>query len=215
MIQNGIPDRINMMTRWSALKSERASWMAHWQELSNYLMPRQGRFFVQDRNQGGKRQNNIYDSTGTRAARTLAAGLMGGATSPARPWFRLTLQDKDLAENHSVKVWLDQVTEMILMVFQKSNTYRALHSLYGEMGVFGTGASLISPNFRDVLRHTPLTTGEYCIAQNWDGEVCTLYREFQKTVGEIVKEFGRDNCSIAVKNLYDVGSLDQWVTIIH
>lgn len=215
MSQNGIPDRINMMTRWSALKTERSSWMMHWQELSNYLMPRQGRFFVQDRNQGGKRQNNIYDSTGTRAARTLAAGLMGGATSPARPWFRLTLQDKDLAEVHSVKVWLDQVTEMILMVFQKSNTYRALHSLYGEMGVFGTGASLISPNFRDVLRHTPLTTGEYCIAQNWDGEVCTLYREFQKTVGEIVKEFGRDNCSIAVKNLYDAGCLDQWVTIIH
>jgi hypothetical protein len=46
----------------------------HWQELSTFFLPRSGRYFVQDRNRGNRRHNNIYDSTGTRAVRVLAAG---------------------------------------------------------------------------------------------------------------------------------------------
>lgn len=209
-----LTERGKMLNRWGALKSERASWMAHYQEISNFLMPRSGRFFVQDRNQGAKRHNNIYDSTGTRANRVLSAGLMGGATSPARPWFKMRVQDEDLMKSPAVKAWLAQVTALILTVFQKSNTYRALHSMYGEMGAFGTGASLIAPDFKDVIRHYPLTTGEYCLAQDFRGEVSTLYREFQKSVGDLVGEFGFGNCSNTVQQLYTRGSLDSWVTVI-
>jgi hypothetical protein len=207
--------RNQLLNRWGMLKQERASWFGHWQEISKNLLPRQGRFFIEDRNRGERRHNSIYDSTGTRALRVLSAGMMGGATSPARPWFRLEVQDKDLMKSQAVKVWLDDVTRLILQVFQKSNTYRALHSLYGEMGGFGTGASLITDDFKDVLRHFPLTTGEYCLAQDWRGEVCTIYREFQSTVGSLVKEFGLDKVSQTTRNMYDRGQLDSWVTTIH
>lgn len=204
-----------LLRRWGALKKERTSWMSHWQEISRNLLPRQGRFFLEDRNRGEKRHNSIYDSTGTRALRVLAAGLMGGATSPARPWFRLKVKDPELMKSQAVKQWLDDVTGLILTVFQKSNTYRSLHSLYGEMGGFGTGASLIVPDYRDVLHHYPLTTGEYCIATDWRGEVCTIYREFQTTVGSLVKEFGPTKVSATVKALYDRGDLDGWVPVVH
>lgn len=207
-------NRSKMMNRWGMLKSERASWMEHYQEISNYLLPRSGRFFIQDRNKGNRRHNNIYDSTGTRALRVLCAGLMGGATSPARPWLKMEVQDQDLMKNAAVKAWLDQVTKLVLMVFQRSNTYRGLHTMYGEMGGFGTGANIIASDFKDVLRHYPLTTGEYCLAQDWRGEICTLYREFQKTVGELVGEFGKVNCSDTVQRMHSNGELDSWVTVI-
>ena len=207
--------RNQLLNRWGMLKRERASWFSHWQEISRNLLPRQGRFFIEDRNRGERRHNSIYDSTGTRALRVLSAGLMGGATSPARPWFRLKVKDTEMMKSQAVKQWLDDVTGLILAVFQKSNTYRALHSLYNEMGGFGTGASLIVPDFRNVLHHHPLTTGEYCIATDWRGEVCTIYREFQTPVGSLVKEFGADKVSATVKALYDRGDLDSWVTVIH
>lgn len=38
--------------RWEALKSERSSWMPHWQEISEVLLPRAGRFLVSDNNKG-------------------------------------------------------------------------------------------------------------------------------------------------------------------
>ena len=61
--------RDKLLTRWGQLKTERATWWAHWKEISDYLLPRSGRFFVDDRNRGDKRHNNIYDSTGTEFAR--------------------------------------------------------------------------------------------------------------------------------------------------
>lgn len=114
-----------------------------------------------------------------------------------------------------VKLWLDQTTKLMHTVFQRSNTYRALHAMYEELGAFGTAASIILPDFDDVLHHYPLTVGEYAVATNWKGEVDTLYREFQKTVAETVREFGYDNCSPSLRRRYDNGKYDDWVTIIH
>lgn len=214
MTDNTTP-RDRLYSRWGALKSERSSYMTHWKEISDYMLPRSGRYFVNDRNKGERRHNNIYDNTGTRALRVLGAGLMGGATSPARPWFRLATADPDLMDFAPVKLWLSQVQRQMLDIFQRSNTYRSLHSMYEEIGAFGTGAAVMMDDFDDVIRHHVLTTGEFAIATDYRGSVTTMYREFQKTVGEMVGEFGIDNVSNTVKTLHDRGSLDTWVTLVH
>jgi hypothetical protein len=208
--------RQNALLRWQQLKTERSSWWTHWEEITTYVLPRSGRYFRQDRNKGNRRNNNIYDNTGIRALRTLAAGLMGGATSPARPWFRLGTPDTDLNDFQPVKIWLDDVSRRMHLIFQKSNTYRALHQMYGELGGFGTGASIILPDFNNVIHHYPLTVGEYAIATDAQGKVCTLYREFEMPVSAMVKEFGIENVSPTVKSLFDGGKgLDSWIPLIH
>lgn len=207
--------RQKYQARKSDLWRERSTWMPHWQDISRYILPRNGRFLAGDPNRGEKRHNNIYDSTATRALRVLAAGLMAGMTSPARPWFRLATGDKKLMEYAPVKEWLNDVTELMRYVFQRSNTYRALHMLYEELGGFGTGASIILPDYEDVVRHYPLTIGEYAIGTNSRGEVDTLYREMDITVSNAVMQFGADNVSVTVKNMFDRGQLDSWVPVVH
>lgn len=209
------PKRPDLDRRWASLLLERSSWMAHWKDISTYMLPRSGRFFLEDRNRGEKRHNNIYDSTGTRALRILGAGLMGGATSPARPWFRLATPDPDLNKREEVKVYLNNITRMMHDIFQRSNTYRTLHSMYEELGAFGTGASIFMDDYKSVIRHCPLTVGEYCLGQNYNKEVNVLYREFQQSVAGVVGEFGYKNCSRTVQALYDRGSLETWVTVVH
>jgi hypothetical protein len=211
----GAPTRDRLFTRWGQLKSERASWFAHWQELTSYILPRNGRYFRQDRDRGYRRHNNIYDSTGTRALRVLGAGMMSGATSPARQWFRLATPDPELNSYDPVKLWLDDVTKRMQRVFQKSNTYNALHQMYEELGTFGTAATILLPDYQSVIHHYPLTCGEYCISTDAKGRVCTLYREFEMTVSQVVKEFGLEKCSVSVQNMYRTGNLDQWVPVIH
>ena len=209
-----ISKRKLLLSRWGQLQNERESWMAHWKEISDYLLPRSGRFFVEDRNRGDKRHNNIYDSTGTRALRVLAAGMMAGMTSPARPWFRLTTSDPQLDESAAVKAWLADVTRLMQMVFAKSNTYRALHSMYEELGAFGTASTIVLADYTSVIHHYPLTTGEFAMAADHRGQINTLYREFQMTVAQVVREFGRSNCSPTVQTLFDRGALEQWVTVM-
>lgn len=210
-----LSERQKLLSRWGQLKAERASWISHWREISEYLLPRAGRFSVTDRNKGDKRHNSIYDSTGTRALRVLAAGMMAGMTSPARPWFRLTTFDPELDESAAVKAWLADVTRLMQMVFAKSNTYRALHAMYEELGAFGTASTIVLADYDSVIHHYPLTTGEFALAADYRGQVNTLYREFQMTVAQIVQEFGRSNCSPAVRMLFDRGALEQWVTVVH
>lgn len=209
-----ISKRKLLLSRWGQLRNERESWMSHWKEISDYLLPRSGRFFVDDRNRGDKRHNNIYDSTGTRALRVLAAGMMAGMTSPARPWFRLTTSDPQLDESAAVKAWLADVIRLMQMVFAKSNTYRALHSMYEELGAFGTASTIVLADYTSVIHHYPLTTGEFAMAADHRGQVNTLFREFQMTVAQVVREFGRSNCSPTVQTLFDRGALEQWVTVM-
>lgn len=204
-----------LVKRWGALKSERSSWMTHYRDISGVLLARAGRFFIEDRNRGEKRHNAVLDNTGMLSLNVLTAGMMAGMTSPARPWFRLATPDAELNKSPAVKLWTSQVTRLMLEIFAKSNTYRALHSAYQELGAFGTMGNIVLPDFQNVVHHYPLTAGEYCIAQDWRGEVVTLYREFEKTVGEAVKEFGKENCSHSVRNLFEMGELDKWVRIIH
>lgn len=73
------------------------------------------------------------------------------------------------------------------------------------------------PDFKDVIRHYPLTAGEYAIATDNRRDVCTIYREWDMTVSQVVREFGLENCSRTVQNMFKNGGkgLDEWITIIH
>ena len=208
--------REKVQSRWDALKEERSSWMSHWKDISEVLLPRAGRFLPTENNRGGKAAfRKILDSTGTRALRTLSGGMMSGMTSPARPWFRLTTFNPELDESYEVKVWMSQVTSLMQMVFYKSNTYRALQMAYEELGAFGTSATLIYDDFDRVIHCHPLTIGEFAIATDSRGRVNTVYREFRMTVAMLVQEFGLENVSRKVKDLYERGQMDEWVEVIN
>lgn len=207
--------RRSLLQRYEGLKLERESWWRHWREISTYLLPRNGYWLLEDRSRGEGKHNQIYDSTPTRALYTLASGLMSGATSPARPWFNLTTADPELARHYSVNVWLREVRDRILRRFQRSNTYRALAQMYLELGAFGTGCSILGTHHKNLIHHHAQTVGQYCIAQDFNGDVVTVFREFERTVGEVVREFGIDVVSERVRNLHKNNKLDDWVTVVH
>ena len=203
------------LARLAALKAERSSWDNHWLQISQYQFPRAGRFLTADTNEGKKRNNLVYDNTAIFAVRTLAAGMMSGVTSPARPWFRLGLQDRDLMEFAPVRQWLHDAVEIMRAVFASSNTYNTLHQCYEELGAFGTWADVVLPDFDNVIHHYPMTVGEYYLAHNERGQIDTMAREMKMTVGQMVGQFGKERCSRAVRNLWDRGAYDVWVDVVH
>lgn len=217
-----ITKREKAWRRVSALEQERSSWLSHWQDINRNLLPRTGTFFSSQTNRGDRRNTSILDNTATRALYTLGAGMQSGLTSPARPWLKLETADPDLMEVKSVSSWLDKVTQRMLTVFARSNTYRSLHLMYEELGGYGTAGAVVLPDFQDVIRFYPMTVGEYCISTNERGEVDTLGRKFQMTVEQIVGRFvygGQrygtpdwSKTSHTVRNLWDRHQVDSWVT---
>jgi hypothetical protein len=206
--------RNRYLRRLGDLQNERSNYFGHWQELSEYILPRRGRFLTSKRNDGSKKNNKIIDSTATIAVRTLAAGMMSGITSPARPWFRLSTPNPEMMEDGMVKQWLFDVEKRMRDIFARSNLYNALQTVYEELAVFGTGAMLVQEDYNDVIRCYPFTVGEYTLALSDRLEVNTFYREFDLTVGQMVEWFGKDNCSDGVQAMFRNGHIDKWQTIV-
>ena len=212
--------------RKQILKDRKADWDPHYEDLSNYILPRRSRFMTSDHNKGQKKHQFIINNTGTRAARTLRAGMHSGSTNPARPWFRLSTPDPDLMEFAAVKQWLYIVERRMRDAFLKSNLYNALPVLYGDLGVFGTGAMAFLEDPKDGMRFYTYPIGSYGLATNERNQVDTIARDLRLTVRQIVTRFGRasdkksgsvdwSNFSDNVKRLWDQGKYEQTLDIVH
>lgn len=208
------------------LENERTSFIAHWRDIGDFVCPRRPRFSTYDSNKGYKKNQNIIDSTATLALRTLRSGMMSGVTSPARPWFRLTVADADLNEAPAVKQWLDTVSSRMSTIFIKSNLYNVLPIIYSDMGAFGTSAVYMEEDSESVVKFYPFPIGSYAISNNDKLKVDIFWREFRMTVRQLVTKFGMNNpdapkkidwskLSQQVKDLYEQGQLEAWINVSH
>lgn len=208
----------------AALKTERDSnWRAHWQDIGDYLLTRRLRWNnVNDRNRGDKRLSKILNNTGGLALRTLRSGMMSGITSPARPWFRLTTPDPGLAEFGPVKDWLHTVTARMREVFLRSNFYKILPTMYGDLGAFATSLGILLDDPRTVMRSYVFPLGSYVLALSDRCVVDTFIREYSMTVRQLVRQFGDASepnpwarFSQTVRNAWDQGNYHQPVQVVH
>ena len=214
-----------IFARWKKLEDDRSSWRSHWSEITDYMLPRRGRYMTESQStKGRKRSSKIVDNTAGQALRTLSAGMMSGMTSPARPWFRLQTADPDMMRMGGVKDWLGLAEREVRAVLARSNFYNNASSLYTELGAFGTGAMYRMTHPKDVVSFRVFTAGEYVIAEDEFGRVDTLGREFTMTVSQVVEQFVIDRgtgkadwskVSGAVKNLWNRKAFDEQIDIIH
>ncbi len=205
----------HFLRRLDSLERERSSWEDHWRDLARHFLPRRSRFLnAGDRTNDGEKQNkDLVDSTGILAVRTLSSGMQSGLTSPARPWFRLSLQDEAMAGSRGARAWLHAAQEHKINVFARSNFYDQIHMLYHELGVFGTACMLLEEDPRSVIRCRTLTAGEFALDTDAAGRVDTLYRRLRMTAHQIVGAWPET----APQRLRDMADRDdaQWLDLLH
>ena len=201
------------LRRLASLEAERTSWEPHWRDLAAVFLPRRSRFLGEKTNDGGKKQANLVDSTGLLAVRTLASGMQSGLTSPARPWFRLSLQDEALAAGDEAKAWLHEVQGSMTTAFARSNFYDAVHMLYHELGVFGTACIIMLEDAKSIIRCQTMTAGEYSLDTDASGRVDTLYRRIRMSPRQIVEAWP-DTCPDNIKQKAERDSAE-WMEVLH
>lgn len=208
--------------RMSALKEEREPFLGWWHMLFESFLGYRGRFLNESdttRGDGASKTRERFrkqlNNKGVRARRTLAAGMMAGITSPARPWFRLSTGNADMDAQAEVRQWLFQVSQIMYRVFSMSNFYKSLQTFYNELGTAGTAALGIFEDDENVIRCVAFTAGQFCLGENGQDRVDTFYRDYKKTAGQLVKEFGYENCPTTVRTAWDDGNSDSWFAVVH
>ncbi len=209
----------------ASLKSQRSAFDPHWQDIASLTFPRRVRFAQTDRNKSNTSYwTKIVHGRGTLAARTARSGMMSGLSSPARPWRKITTIDQDLAKYGPVKTWLFELNKRVNSFTSRSNFYKVMPTLYGDVVNFATACVGVLPDNEAPYRFYDFPVGSYWLGCNARGVVDTFLREFQMTVKSVVEKFGDnqepdkikwDKFTPGIKAAYNQSDYERPVTVEH
>jgi hypothetical protein len=198
----------DLLKRFGKLVTQRQTWESHWQEVADYMMPRKADV-TKTRSQGDKRTELIFDSSPLHAVELLSASLHGMLTNPSTPWFSLKFKNIEGGEDEdAANEWLEDTTEKMYEVFNRSNFQQEIFELYHDLITFGTAAMFIEEDAEDIVRFSTRHIGEIYISENNKGKIDTIFRKFKISARSAVAQFGANNVSskllaIANKNPFE------------
>lgn len=196
------------------MMTARSQFEPTWKLLSRYINPMRGRFDEEDKSSDGKRRDYyLLEPYPMEACQKCGAGLHAGLTSPSRPWFSLGLQDDELAEYHTVKLWLEECKDIMMGIYAKSNIYNMLMNIDAELSQFGTASALLLEDYDHAIWARPYTCGEFAGDVDARGRVSHFARRFKLTAWQMVQEFGFDVCSEQVKNAYKANNMTAYFPV--
>ena len=201
------------------LRVNRYSWWTHWRELADYYLPRRYKWLITPNQmaRGSPINQHILDSSGTIAAYKCAAGMLSGTANPTRKWFRLQIGTIDSTQTSPYSLWLAECERILRLIVQRSNFYSSMAVAILDLVVYGTCVVIEYDDDDDVVRFFNPCLGEFYLEASNELECNVMCREFTYTVSQVVEEFGRENCSLAVQRLYHEGgaSLTRELVVAH
>jgi hypothetical protein len=184
-------------------------------EIRDIMQPTRGRFNVGEKRRSTTYNKRIIDSAAQKAHRTLVSGLMAGVTSPSRPWFKLGVYDRGAQEDFEVKQWLHVVQMRMYDVIRASNTYRMFSQCYADLGLFGVFGGLMVGDFENIIHTHALPVGLYRLGENGKGQMNALHYSCEKTVGQLVAQFGKEHVSNSTYRAFKANQVHKRVKIHH
>jgi len=184
-----------LIKRYNKTKGSRANWDAHWQEISNYVLPKKDDVYTKQSNVGGEKKNKtqkLYDATAIHSNELLASALHGMLTNPSVQWFELSTGIPELDDVHEIRLWLQRAALKIHQVLNNSNFQTEIHEVYLDISSFGTGLMRIEEDDKLHVRFQSRPIFEAYIIENRKGMIDTIFREFNLTHREMLKEYGEE-----------------------
>lgn len=209
-------DRLTLkqvQARLSKLKGERGTWENHWQEVTDYILPRKNTI-LNKKSDGQKRTWQLLDNTGVQSNELLAGMLHGLLTNPDMPWFELTTSNLELDSRADVRTWLQDTARDMHNILNNSNFQTEVHELYTDLVSIGTANMLLEEDPKFLIRFSTKFIADYWIEENYQGLVDKLYREWKCNASELIAEFGEDKMPKKVLDSYKTGK-DEKFCIIH
>jgi len=182
-------DPKQIVSRLDALKSLRGVWETHWQEVTDYTIPRKNEY-VKSNVPGEKKGVELYDNTSMVSLETLVAALHGLLTNPNTLWFLLQTGDPILDDSDEVATYLQDLSRRMHRVLNNSNFQPEVYEYYLDLASVGTATMVMEEDKDSVVAFSTKHLGEIFPAENSKGLIDEVYRTFAWTPKQIVQKFG-------------------------
>ncbi|MBI9087505.1 MAG: head-tail connector protein [Desulfobacterales bacterium] len=194
----------SLLTRLKGLEEARQPWVGPWQELTEYMLPRKNSFTGTGLNssmRGRTGDERIFDSTPMHALELLASSLGGLLTNPAMPWFDISVRNRDMGDSQEVRTFLQQARERMIGLFNAEDTgfQTHVHELYLDVALLGTAIMYVESDPETVVRFSTRPLGEVHVAESMRGMVDTVYRRYEISARQAIREWGA-SCSDETKH---------------
>lgn len=204
-----------LFRNWLNLEKDFDPWKAVYREISDYIAPGRGRFVDSEQaNQRTRAAQRIINPVAADALHMMGAGLHGGLSSPARPWFQLSFTDPELDKFAAGRKWLDDCEKILYAMLRRTNFYSVIHNVYEECGGFGTGCLFIDSHPKHTLNFSYLTAGDYRFVVDERSRTQSLYRKIRMQVHQMAAMFGKEALSDTCRRMLQANPYD-WREVLH
>lgn len=175
-----------LLKRFSRLKQDRAYIEPVWREVADLAYPRLSNW---DTNSITFVRSRAFNSRALYANKLQAYGFLGYMMNRAKPWFRLRVADRQLAQAPGVSDWLEEVTQVLVDELQASNFYDQAAELVPILGSIGTAAMSMQedPSRPGRAFFSTRHPKECWFAESNGTHVDTCYRQFRMVGTQAMK----------------------------
>ncbi len=194
------------------LKTERSTWEPHWQEISDYIIPRKN-----DINNfkapGSKRNTQLFDNTGMTSNELLAGMLHGMLLNPSTVFFELSSGDQTIDQKASVRLWLQDTVLRMHAAMNNSNFQTEAHEFLLDLCSLNTASmTCLEDTERDLFFQTHFLKQLY-IRENYRGMVTEQYIVKSCSARDLVEEFGKKNVPEVILKAFEDGKEEKFETV--
>jgi len=209
----------DIFNRVSRLKSDRGSWESHWEEIAEVVLPRYKDSFIGQayvNTKGDKRTQKMFDATAALGLERFASVMESMLVPRNQKWHFLKASDEALNRDRETRLWFDAVTDILFKqrYTPKANYASQQNEVFMGLGAFGTGVMFLDQMAEGGIRYKANHLGGIYFAENHQGIVDTVYREFHLTARQILQKFDNERVPESIHKIAEK-TPEQTFEIVH
>lgn len=179
--------------RQAEAEQARSNFDSLWQDIADFVVP-QSAAFTSKQTPGTRRGERVFDSTAIMANVRFAAAMQSMLVPSTQRWHSLVPVDPDLADDHEVRVWCDEVTRRLfaLRYAPQAQFGNAVSEGFLSFGAFGNMVIEVSDRLGESIIYRAWHPAEFYLFENAAGVVDAVNRKCEWTARQAVALFGRD-----------------------
>lgn len=181
-------DAKTILTRWNSMASDRAPWDSLWQEVADYAMPRKGPLKRTETGPATNSANSLYDTTAIDAVATLASGHASAITPAGTQWF--AWESPESIKSDEADAWYNESGEKARKILGSGNFHTSLNECFEDRSGFGVCLLGAMPHPRNLISFTAHPIGSFCIDEDDEGDVDTVFTRRAYSIRQLVQKFG-------------------------
>lgn len=206
------------LSRHQKMLSDRAPWDTHFQDLAEAYLTRKANF-TKNITPGEFLNDDLFDNTGQFAAMLFASVIFSLSWPDTTRAFRLKPArwlTKTPGINELFKHWNEEMWAAIDN--PRAGFHTAMSEFFLEYGIFGTsGVGAFEGPEEDIslpVVFSSWSIKNICIAENAQGFVDTIYVLEEKTVRQVVQEYGLASVHAEVAKLYNEEKYEEKMEVL-